>query len=349
MTPSPFDPIAWLQANLEWERTDSAAFLYERMASQSGYSLPVLYAPFDGGRRDHVIDRGQILDFAHALRVGGDERASSARILDFGPGDGWPALLIAPMAGEVVGVDGSPRRVAVCRTNAARLGIQNARFVHVPPGERLPFDDGVFDGVTAASSLEQTPDPRATLRELQRVLKPGGRLRMHYESLSFYRGGREREVDVIEDGEQAHVVIYDRRPDEEITRHYGLSIARGWQMPAYAGLTEEVVSDLARRATCVATWTTQHPSCATWLRWLAEAGFSAATPTHNGGWFAGRLFDELPESGRPRRVEEVDAMLSPLVKIVCEMPAPRTGRPGEWEPWITAVSSQGKTAGSRGG
>jgi len=338
MTPSPFDPIAWLQANLEWDRTDSAAFIYERMASQSGYSLPVLYAPFDGGRRDHVIDRGQILDFAHALRVG---RASCARILDFGPGDGWPALLvallIAPMAGEVVGVDGSPRRVAVCRSNAARLGIQNARFIHAPPGASLPFDDGVFDGVTAASSLEQTPDPRATLRELRRVLKPGGRLRMSYESLSFYRGGREREIDVIEDGEQAHMVIYDRRPDEEITRHYGLSIARGRQTPAYAGLTEEVLVELAQRATRAATWTTQHPSCATWLRWLDEAGFSA-TPTHNGGWFAGRLFDTLPESGRLRSVDEVDAMLSPLVKIVCEMPAPPIARPGEWEPWITAIS-----------
>ncbi len=44
-----------------------------------------------------------------------------------------------------------------------------------PPGEPLPFEDASFDGVTAGSSIEQTPDAKATLAELCRVLKPGGR------------------------------------------------------------------------------------------------------------------------------------------------------------------------------
>ena len=341
MNPSNFDALAWLQANLDWARTDSAAFLYEHMESQSGQCLPVIYVPFDGRRRDHVIDRGQILDFALSLAVEG------RRVLDFGPGDGWPSLMIAPLAGEVVGVDGSPRRVDVCRANAERLGVHNATFVHVPVGERLPFDDASFDGIAAASSIEQTPDPHAALRELCRVLRPGGRLRMHYESLHFYHGGHERDLDLIGDGDCTQLVIYDRRIAEERAQQYGLSInlalreveavfERHQQAAAYAGLTQGALRELSHKVVRAATWTTQHPSCATWLRWLAEAGFSTATPAHNGGWFAGRLFDQWTEAQRPRSLNQVDRLLEPLVRVVCEMEAPAVARPGEWEPWITA-------------
>ncbi len=62
------------------------------------------------------------------------------------------------------------------------MGIANAEFVHTEPGRPLPFDDDVFDGIMGVSSVEQTPDPRATLKELWRVLKPGGGLRIMYET-----------------------------------------------------------------------------------------------------------------------------------------------------------------------
>ena len=107
-------------------------------------------------------------------------------MLDFGPGDGWPSLLVAPYVAEVMGVDGSAKRVAVCAANADRMGIRNASFIHNPPHAPLPFPDNYFDGVLAASSIEQTPDPQATLREIYRVLKPGGHLRMLYEGLGRY-------------------------------------------------------------------------------------------------------------------------------------------------------------------
>ena len=90
---------------------------------------------------------------------------------------------MTPMVEQVVGVDGSKRRTGVCTQNAERLAVTNANFVHIEPGKPLPFEDGSFDAVVAASSIEQTPDPKATLSERYRVLRCGGRLRSDYESL----------------------------------------------------------------------------------------------------------------------------------------------------------------------
>ena len=178
----------WIDANLKPEPCDSTRLLYDDMESQSDRCLPIIYQPFDPGNKAHWCDRGAALDFVFATR--GEGR----RLLDLGPGDGWPSLITAPFAAEVVGVDASLRRVEVCRDNAARLGISNVEFIHVDPGTALPFEDAAFDGVMAASSVEQTPDPRWSLREIHRVLKPGGRFRIRYEDLDRYRDGRNRDT-----------------------------------------------------------------------------------------------------------------------------------------------------------
>jgi SAM-dependent methyltransferase len=308
------------------------------MESQSGEQLPVIYVPFDSSVRGHFVDRGQILDYALI--------AGPGRVLDFGPGDGWPSLLMAPMVQDVVGVDGSARRVEVCMENARKLGLKNASFVHVPPGRPLPFEDASFGGVTAGSSIEQTPDAKATLRELCRVLKTGGRLRMHYESLSFYGTGRRPELLVGEADGRGDLMIYDRHIAEEYVKHivltFDLSEAKIIEVFARHGVeppnaTPEVLVDLKPHITDAVTWTTRHPSCASWLRLLQDVGFSSAQATYDGGWFAKRLFDRLPESKRPREMAAVDEMLRALVEVVVTMERPPTTTPGEWEPWITAV------------
>jgi len=332
------DAVEWFRAHVELRESTSAEALYERMESQAAWGLPVIYLPFDGGNRGHFRDRAQIIDYAVVCGPG--------RVLDFGPGDGWPSLPMAPMVEEVIGVDGSPRRVEVCAANAKRMGLGNAQFVHVPPGEPLPFEDESFDGVAAASSVEQTPDVRATLAEMFRVLKPGGRLRMHYESLSYYAGGRERQLDVGVVGDTGDLMIHDRHLEEEYVDHYVLTFdlsedevvaifARHDQDPPNA--TVAVLADLKPHIAGAATWRGQHPSCRSWMRLLREAGFSAAVPTYDGGWFAKRLFDRLPEAERPRDLAAADEVLRPLVEVVAGMEAPPTAPPREWEPCITAT------------
>ncbi len=331
------DPIAWIRAHVELRETNSAEASYDYMDSQSGRNLPIIYYPFDA-KKDHWADRGSILDYLIATGGG--------RVLDFGPGDGWPSLLLAPLVDEVVGVDGSRKRVEVCTENTRRLGITNANFVHVPPGQSLPFEDNSFDGVTAASSVEQTPDAKATLREIHRVLKPGGRLRMHYESLSYYRGGQEREISV--GGDEPRVVIFDRHIDEEYVQHYKLVfdltreeiraiMGRGNSAATYEALTPDRLSALCAHLRYAQSWTTIHPSCRTLLKWLPEIGFRSAKATHNGGWFARGVFDRLSEDKRPQEMEAVDGFLRPLLEVVVTMEAPPTAQPRQWEPWITAV------------
>jgi SAM-dependent methyltransferase len=274
----------------------------------------------------HFADRGANLDFA--LVAGG------GRILDFGPGDGWPSLIIAQFCEAVVGVDASARRVAVCQENAHRLGINNAHFVHAPSSEPLPFADGEFDGAVAASSIEQTPSPYASLSEIHRVLKPGGKLRMKYEALEQYSGGREREAWISGvEHYPAFLVIYDRNISGETVVQYRLSFdmsseelrnvfSRHGMSTDYSGLSREVLGALLPLVTSTACCATQHPSGSTFVSILAEVGFTDVYPTHSGGAFARQLFDLMPSAHRPSSLEGVDCLLRPITELVVALPAP---------------------------
>jgi demethylmenaquinone methyltransferase/2-methoxy-6-polyprenyl-1,4-benzoquinol methylase len=102
------------------------------------------------------------------------------RILDVATGTGLVAAELVRSGGcEVVGVDQSPEMLAAAR---ARLGGDPAladRVMFVQgQAERLPFADGAFDAVTFTYLLRYVDDPSATMLELVRVIKPGGRIGM---------------------------------------------------------------------------------------------------------------------------------------------------------------------------
>jgi len=212
------DAIGWINQRLNPTPCSSVDLLYNDMDSQSGRCLPLIYQPFDPTNRSHWADRGSMFDYL--ISTGG------GRLLDFGPGDGWPSLVLAPYVDEVVGVDGSLCRVRECARNAHHMNITNAHFVHAEPNAPIPFPDASFDGITAATSIEQSPNPQATISELHRVLKPGGRMRIAYESLAQYAGSREREIDVMTIGnDKCRLIIYDRQIENERVDHYGLTLS----------------------------------------------------------------------------------------------------------------------------
>ena len=162
------------------EVVDSARALYVWMPRQRSGNLAFVDDPYDGRREAHWADAARIADYAAALPSGDTGRGT--RVLDFGPGDGWPALpLAAALPGaHILGVDPAPLRAEVCRRNGARLGIANAQFV-VGDGMALPIVDASIDLVTAAASLEEVQSPKRAFEEIARVLRPGGVLRASYQ------------------------------------------------------------------------------------------------------------------------------------------------------------------------
>ena len=166
----------WLLDHASPEPLDSARALYELMPRQRGGQLPFVDVPYDARREEHWADAARVADYvAHAPQ-------GTRRVLDVGPGDGWPALPVAAALPdvEVVGVDPAARRTRVCAANAARLGLANASFV-TGDAAALPFADASLDLITAASALEEAAEPEAVFAELRRVLRKGGVLRASYQ------------------------------------------------------------------------------------------------------------------------------------------------------------------------
>jgi SAM-dependent methyltransferase len=96
-------------------------------------------------------------------------------VLELGCGTGF-FLLNLKLAGVVEHghvTDLSPGMVDVAQRNASRLGFEvDGR---VADAERIPYDDGTFDLVVGHAVLHHIPDVEQSLREVLRVLKPGGR------------------------------------------------------------------------------------------------------------------------------------------------------------------------------
>lgn len=97
---------------------------------------------------------------------------SDAHVLDLCCGTGALTRVLSRHvpSGRVTGVDFSPRMLAIARQRGGPPGVvyQEADVLH------LPFASGSFDAATMAFSLRNVTDIAACLREIARVLKPGG-------------------------------------------------------------------------------------------------------------------------------------------------------------------------------
>jgi arsenite methyltransferase len=99
-------------------------------------------------------------------------------VLDFGAGAGMDLLLAARRVGphgRAIGVDSTAAMVGRSRASIAAAGLTNVDILR-GEAEHLPFGDSTMDVVMSNGVLNLVPDKRRALREVFRVLRPGGRL-----------------------------------------------------------------------------------------------------------------------------------------------------------------------------
>ena len=102
------------------------------------------------------------------------------KVVDIGSGAGFDSLIAARMVspdGQVMGIDMTPAMIEKAKSAAQEIGISNVEF-RQGYAETLPIEDGWADVVISNGVLNLIPDKSAALREMARILKPGGRLQI---------------------------------------------------------------------------------------------------------------------------------------------------------------------------
>ncbi len=106
--------------------------------------------------------------------------ADALRVLDVASGTAAVAIELARRVPTrtVVGIDQSEEMLAAGRARVARADLGSRVELRDGRAEELPFADGEFDALTFTYLLRYVDDPRATLEELVRVVRPGGTIAM---------------------------------------------------------------------------------------------------------------------------------------------------------------------------
>ena len=138
--------------------------MFDRIAPRYDFVNRVLSLGLDVRWRRRVV---------RALALG--ERP---RVLDLATGTGDLAIAIARACpgATVVGVDPSEGMLAIGRTKLARRGLDARVTLEVGDAQHLSYASCAFDAATIAFGIRNVPDRAAGLREMARVVRPGGRI-----------------------------------------------------------------------------------------------------------------------------------------------------------------------------
>ncbi|MSO97063.1 MAG: SAM-dependent methyltransferase [Rhodospirillaceae bacterium] len=128
---------------------------------------------FSPAEQRRLIDQALFLEPYHHTGI---DFAGCQSILEVGCGVGAQmSLLLRRWPGaRFTGVDQSETQIARARQTLARALAEGRAELHLVPGERLAFKDASFDGACVFWVFEHAPQPLPILREILRVLKPGG-------------------------------------------------------------------------------------------------------------------------------------------------------------------------------
>lgn len=177
-------------------------------AAVLGDEYPSELAPFS------FTTRSELARIAREVAVGPGQR-----LVDVGSGRGGPGLWVAATTGaSYTAVDITAEGLAQVARRAEAVGLGDRVRTDVGSFEQLPLDDGGADAVMSIDALLFTPDKAAALRELARVIRPGGRLVVTTWDYSGQPQGRPPQVadhrPLLAEAGFA-VLAYDTTPDWE--------------------------------------------------------------------------------------------------------------------------------------
>jgi ubiquinone/menaquinone biosynthesis C-methylase UbiE len=130
-------------------------------------------------------------------------------VLELGPGPGAftvEAARRAGPAGKLIAVDLQPEMITIVEEKVRAAGVTNVE-THVANAYELPLEDASVDRAFLITVLAEIPDPVRALREVRRVLKPGGVLSVTEE---FYDPDYPRRATVIRWAESAGFALAER-------------------------------------------------------------------------------------------------------------------------------------------
>ena len=134
------------------------------------------------------VERHRYTEYAPWMpSVMGFKQFPGKRLLEVGCGMGSDLLQFARGGALCTGVDLTPRSIEISRHRFSLYG-ERGDFV-LSDGEHLPFADESFDVVYSNGVLHHTPDTAGAIREVHRVLRPGGtaKVMLYYrDSLNYW-------------------------------------------------------------------------------------------------------------------------------------------------------------------
>lgn len=109
-------------------------------------------------------------------------------VLDLGCAAGEHSLRLAPLCGEVVGIDLAAAAIERAEARAASAGVANVRFLRLDAADLASLADASFDKIAAIDFVEHVGDDALlkTLGECRRLLRPSGRLAIFTPCASHY-------------------------------------------------------------------------------------------------------------------------------------------------------------------